>query len=212
MPKPLCRGCCWLLYQETVAIRFRYHHRGREQGQGRDPESPSAAEHPRRAHRDGAAALPERYRPGHPGVHRRKGTGDVGGDRHRPLGPPFGAARRGGFALDAVQLGAQIGHVRASASCRTCASGNGHCAVGISTIAVTSTCPCVASCRRQFRWARTSGWAAAARATLAMTKAVTDAGELAADLFVTPNTLKTHLRAIYRKLGAESRDEAVIRA
>jgi len=30
--------------------------------------------------------------------------------------------------------------------------------------------------------------------------------------FVTPNTLKTHLRAIYRKLGAESREEAVIRA
>ena len=36
--------------------------------------------------------------------------------------------------------------------------------------------------------------------------------ELAADLFVTPNTLKTHLRAIYRKIGAESREEAVIRA
>lgn len=36
--------------------------------------------------------------------------------------------------------------------------------------------------------------------------------ELAADLFVTPNTLKTHLRAIYRKLGAESREDAVIRA
>jgi LuxR family maltose regulon positive regulatory protein len=36
--------------------------------------------------------------------------------------------------------------------------------------------------------------------------------ELAADLFVTPNTLKTHLRAIYRKLGAESREEAVLRA
>jgi ATP/maltotriose-dependent transcriptional regulator MalT len=36
--------------------------------------------------------------------------------------------------------------------------------------------------------------------------------ELAATLFVTPNTLKTHLRAIYRKLGAESREEAVIRA
>jgi LuxR family maltose regulon positive regulatory protein len=34
----------------------------------------------------------------------------------------------------------------------------------------------------------------------------------AANLFVTPNTLKTHLRAIYRKLGAESREEAVIRA
>jgi LuxR family maltose regulon positive regulatory protein len=36
--------------------------------------------------------------------------------------------------------------------------------------------------------------------------------ELAAELFVTPNTLKTHLRAIYRKLGAESREEAVISA
>ena len=36
--------------------------------------------------------------------------------------------------------------------------------------------------------------------------------ELAAELFVTPNTLKTHLRTIYRKLGTESREETVIRA
>jgi LuxR family maltose regulon positive regulatory protein len=36
--------------------------------------------------------------------------------------------------------------------------------------------------------------------------------ELAATLFVTPNTLKTHLRAVYRKLGVESRTEAVLRA
>ncbi|HEY7143922.1 MAG TPA: LuxR C-terminal-related transcriptional regulator, partial [Streptosporangiaceae bacterium] len=36
--------------------------------------------------------------------------------------------------------------------------------------------------------------------------------QLASELFVTPNTLKTHVRAIYRKLGAESREEAVIRA
>jgi LuxR family transcriptional regulator, maltose regulon positive regulatory protein len=36
--------------------------------------------------------------------------------------------------------------------------------------------------------------------------------ELAADLYVAPSTLKTHLRAIYRKLGAESRQKAVIRA
>jgi LuxR family maltose regulon positive regulatory protein len=36
--------------------------------------------------------------------------------------------------------------------------------------------------------------------------------ELASALFVTTNTLRTHLRAIYRKLGAESRDDAVIRA
>ena len=43
----------------------------------------------------------------------------------------------------------------------------------------------------------------------ARTKSLT---QLASTLFVTPNTLKTHLRAIYRKLGAESRGEAVIRA
>jgi LuxR family maltose regulon positive regulatory protein len=36
--------------------------------------------------------------------------------------------------------------------------------------------------------------------------------ELATSLFVTANTLKTHLRAIYRKLGAESRGDAVARA
>jgi LuxR family maltose regulon positive regulatory protein len=36
--------------------------------------------------------------------------------------------------------------------------------------------------------------------------------EMAASLFVSANTMKTHLRAIYRKLGAESRDEAVLRA
>jgi ATP/maltotriose-dependent transcriptional regulator MalT len=36
--------------------------------------------------------------------------------------------------------------------------------------------------------------------------------ELAGSLFVSPNTMKTHLRAIYRKLGAESRDDAVLRA
>jgi DNA-binding CsgD family transcriptional regulator len=34
----------------------------------------------------------------------------------------------------------------------------------------------------------------------------------ASALFVTPNTLRTHLRAIYHKLGAESPDDAVIRA
>jgi LuxR family maltose regulon positive regulatory protein len=36
--------------------------------------------------------------------------------------------------------------------------------------------------------------------------------QLANTLFVTPNTLKTHLRAIYRKLGVTSRDKAIIRA
>jgi LuxR family maltose regulon positive regulatory protein len=36
--------------------------------------------------------------------------------------------------------------------------------------------------------------------------------ELAQSLFVTPNTLKTHLRAIYRKLDADNRAQAVLRA
>jgi LuxR family maltose regulon positive regulatory protein len=36
--------------------------------------------------------------------------------------------------------------------------------------------------------------------------------QLAGLLFVTPNTLKTHLRAIYRKLGVQSRSEAVLSA
>jgi LuxR family maltose regulon positive regulatory protein len=49
-------------------------------------------------------------------------------------------------------------------------------------------------------------------AILRLLPAPTPQRELASALFVTPNTLRTHLRAIYRKLGAESRDEAVIRA
>jgi LuxR family maltose regulon positive regulatory protein len=36
--------------------------------------------------------------------------------------------------------------------------------------------------------------------------------ELAATLFVSPNTLKTHLKALYRKLGVDSRAGAVLRA
>ena len=36
--------------------------------------------------------------------------------------------------------------------------------------------------------------------------------EMAGSLFVSPNTMKTHLRSIYRKLGAGSRDDAVLRA
>ena len=47
---------------------------------------------------------------------------------------------------------------------------------------------------------------------LRLLPAPTPQRELASALFVAPSTLKTHLRAIYRKLGAESRDEAVIRA
>src|SRR5262249_736069 len=45
---------------------------------------------------------------------------------------------------------------------------------------------------------------------LRLLPAPTPQRELASALFVTPNTLRTHLRAIYRKLGAESRDHAVI--
>ena len=47
---------------------------------------------------------------------------------------------------------------------------------------------------------------------LRLLPAPTSLRELASALFVAPSTLKTHLRAIYRKLGAESREEAVIRA
>ena len=36
--------------------------------------------------------------------------------------------------------------------------------------------------------------------------------EIATRLFVSPNTVRTHIRAIYRKLGASSRTQAVERA
>ncbi len=42
--------------------------------------------------------------------------------------------------------------------------------------------------------------------------AVGQAGVTWCSLFVTPNTLKTYLRMIYRKPGDESREEAAIRA
>jgi LuxR family maltose regulon positive regulatory protein len=50
------------------------------------------------------------------------------------------------------------------------------------------------------------------RAILALLPGPQSQRELANTLFVTPNTLKTHLRAIYRKLGVVSRTEAVARA
>jgi LuxR family maltose regulon positive regulatory protein len=50
------------------------------------------------------------------------------------------------------------------------------------------------------------------RAILALLPTPMSQRELAGSLFVSTNTMKTHLRAIYRKLGAESRDEAVLRA
>lgn len=33
--------------------------------------------------------------------------------------------------------------------------------------------------------------------------------EIAAELFVSPNTLKSHCRSLYRKLGASSREQTV---
>jgi DNA-binding CsgD family transcriptional regulator len=38
------------------------------------------------------------------------------------------------------------------------------------------------------------------------------AGEIAAELYVSVNTIKAHTRSIYRKLGASRRQEAVVRA
>ena len=65
------------------------------------------------------------------------------------------------------------------------------------------TCPSIRlTSRRQTESSRSGG----------PLPAPTPQRELASALFVAPSTLKTHLRAIYRKLGAESRGDAVIRA
>ncbi|HZC69303.1 MAG TPA: LuxR C-terminal-related transcriptional regulator [Jatrophihabitans sp.] len=50
------------------------------------------------------------------------------------------------------------------------------------------------------------------RAVLSLLPGPLSQREIAKALYVTPNTLKTHLRAVYRKLDAESRTEAVTRA
>jgi LuxR family maltose regulon positive regulatory protein len=49
-------------------------------------------------------------------------------------------------------------------------------------------------------------------AVLSLLPAPLSQRELAQSLYVSQNTMKTHVRAIYRKLGVDSRDEAVLRA
>ena len=36
--------------------------------------------------------------------------------------------------------------------------------------------------------------------------------QIAAELFISPNTVKTHMRRLYRKLGVTTRDEAIRKA
>ena len=49
-------------------------------------------------------------------------------------------------------------------------------------------------------------------AVLAYLPTMLKSAEIAADLFVSVNTVKTHQRAIYRKLGVSNRREAVDQA
>jgi LuxR family transcriptional regulator, maltose regulon positive regulatory protein len=50
------------------------------------------------------------------------------------------------------------------------------------------------------------------RAVLRLMPTILANGEIAGELFVSVNTVKTHLRSIYRKLDVGSRREAVARA
>ncbi|HMA88322.1 MAG TPA: LuxR C-terminal-related transcriptional regulator [Burkholderiales bacterium] len=50
------------------------------------------------------------------------------------------------------------------------------------------------------------------RAVLRLLTGVLSAGEIAEELVVSPKTVKTHIAAIYRKLGVSRRREAVLRA
>ena len=58
---------------------------------------------------------------------------------------------------------------------------------------------------------RTTGTLLSARESEVLARLATrmSASEIAADLFISPNTLKSHVRSIYRKLGVETRRDAV---
>jgi LuxR family maltose regulon positive regulatory protein len=53
---------------------------------------------------------------------------------------------------------------------------------------------------------------AAEAAVLRLLASDLSAREISGELFLSPNTVRTHIRAIYRKLGVGSRAEAVARA
>jgi LuxR family maltose regulon positive regulatory protein len=50
------------------------------------------------------------------------------------------------------------------------------------------------------------------RAVLELLPAMQPADELAQDLAISVNTVKTHLRAIYQKLGTDNRRDSVLQA
>jgi LuxR family transcriptional regulator, maltose regulon positive regulatory protein len=53
---------------------------------------------------------------------------------------------------------------------------------------------------------------AAETAVLALLPSLLNANQIAAELVISVNTVKTHIRSIYGKLGASTRREAVLRA